>query len=299
MTSIINTLIPVLLLIPLGYFLKRLGLFKKEDTGLLTKLIINLLLPAVIFHAFLQLELKKELWLLPLSGLIIIFLLFLISLVIGKILKWDKKLAAAFSIIFASMEGGLIGYPLFLILFKEEGLAAIALWDIANTLVVFTFLYFWAGKYGKESGNLKASVKKMITCPIPLAMILGIILNALNFSSLFIENFIAYLGNATPAIIMLTLGIALEPTFKAMKLPIITILLKTIIGLALAILIINLFNFTGLWRLVTLVAATLPAPAVIYIFAAKQKLNPDFVANYLSLALPIGVIIASLILTFA
>jgi len=77
MSSIINTLIPVLLIIPLGFFLKKLGLFKKEDTNLLNKIIIYLLLPAIIFNAFSQLELKKELLLLPLSGFIIIINIFI------------------------------------------------------------------------------------------------------------------------------------------------------------------------------------------------------------------------------
>ncbi len=299
MGVILNTLIPVLLIIPLGYILKKVGIFKTDDTNILNKIIINLLLPAVLFGAFLQLELKKELLLLPLSGFIIILSLFLISIIIGKIFGWSKKLRGAFTIIFSSMEGGLIAYPLFFILFEQEGLATIALWDIANTIIVFTLLYFWACKYGGlREVQMKDAIMKVLTCPIPIAMFLGLLFNMLNINFIFLNNLISYFSAATPAIIMLTLGIAMEPSFKAMKIPVMTIVLKTIIGGILGILVSNIFNFTDLWRLVTIVAATLPAPAVIYVFASEQELNKKFVANYLSLALPIGVIVASIILVF-
>lgn len=274
-------------------------MFKTDDTNILIKITINLLLPAVLFNAFLQLELKKELLLLPISGFVIIFSLFFISIIIGKMFKWEKKFKGTFTIIFASMEGGLIAYPLFLILFKQEGLVTIALWDISNTIIVFTLLYFWACKHGgTKEVRLKDAIMKVLTCPIPIAMFLGLLFNTLNINFIFLNNLISYLGDATPAIIMLTLGIAMEPSFKTMKMPIMTIISKIIIGGILGILVSSLFNFTGLWRLVTIVAATLPAPAVIYVFASEQKLDKRYVANYLSLALPIGVIIASVILIF-
>ncbi|MFH1408794.1 MAG: AEC family transporter [Nanoarchaeota archaeon] len=299
MSTILNTLIPVLLIMPLGYLLKRVGLFKTDDTKILNKIILNVLLPAIVFSAFLQLELKKELLLLPLSGFIIILSLFFISIIIGRTFSWERRLKGSFTMLFASMEGGLIAYPLFLILFKEEGLATIALWDIANTIVVFTLLYFWACKCGgSRKGQAKDAFKKVVTCPIPIAMVLGLMFNTLHINLDFLNSIISYLGNATPAIIMLTLGIAMEPSLKTMKLPLITIISKTIIGGLLGLLVSSLFHFTGLWRLVTIVAATLPAPAVMYVFASEQKLDKRFVANYLSLALPIGVIVASIILMF-
>jgi len=296
MNEITLKLLPILLIIPIGYFLKRIKLFKTEDTEILNKIIINLLLPAIVFSAFSKLTITKELLILPFSSLLIILSLFAISIIVTKLLKFDKRLSGSITILFSSMEGGLIAYPLFFVLFQEQGLATIALWDISNAFIVFTLLYFWACKCGNIDINIVQSIKMMITCPIPIAIGLGLIFNHLNINIELLNNLLIPLGNAAPAIIMLTLGIAIEPKIKELKLPIITILLKTITGALLGLLIIEVFNFEGLYKLVTIVGATLPAPPVMYVFASEQNLDKEYIANYLSIALPIGILVASIIL---
>jgi predicted permease len=298
LTEVMLKLLPILLIIPLGYCLKRIKIFKTEDTAILNKIIINLLLPAILFGAFSKLTITTELLLLPFSAALIILSLFAISIIISKFYKFEKKLSGSFTILFSSMEGGLIAYPLFFILFQEQGLATIALWDIANAIIVFTLLYFWACKCGNDDINLKQSIKMMITCPIPIAIVLGLIFNFLNINIELMNNVLTPLGNAAPAIIMLTLGIAMEPKIKNLKLPIITILSKTFIGGLLGLLIITLFDFQGLYKLATIVGATLPAPPVMYVFASEQNLEKEYIANYLSIALPVGIVVASLILGF-
>ena len=295
MNEIILKLLPLILIIPIGYSLKKIGLFKTEDTEVLNKIIINLLLPAIVFGAFSKLVITREVLILPLSSLIIILSLFVVGLMISKLFKFDKKLAGSFTILFSSMEGGLIAYPLFFLLFEEQGLATFALWDISNAIVVFTLLYFWACKSGNEDVNFLQSIRMMFTCPIPIAIALGLMFNFLNISSELLNNLLIPIGNAAPAIIMLTLGIAMEPKLKNLKLPIITILSKTIIGGLLGLLVVEVFAFQGLYKLATIVGSTLPAPPLIYVFASEQNLEKEYVANYLSIALPIGIVVASLI----
>lgn len=296
MDEIILKLLPVLLIIPIGYFLKRIKLFKTEDTDILNKIIINVLLPAIIFSSFSKLTITKDLLILPFSSLLIILSLFFISIIVSKLLKFDKRLSGSFTILFSSMEGGLIAYPLFFILFQEQGLATIALWDISNAFIVFTLLYFWACKCGNDDINILQSIKMMLTCPIPIAIGLGLMFNQLNINIELLNNLLIPIGNAAPAIIMLTIGIAIEPKVNNLKLPIFTILSKTIAGGLLALLIIEVFNFQGLYKLVTIVGATLPAPPVMYVFASEQNLEKEYIANYLSIALPIGIVVASLLL---
>lgn len=298
MNEIILKLLPILLIIPIGYFLKRIKLFKTEDTEVLNRIIINLLLPAIVFSAFSKLTITKELLILPFSSLLIILSLFAISIIMTKLFKFDKRLSGSFTILFSSMEGGLIAYPLFFVLFQEQGLATIALWDLSNAFIVFTLLYFWACKCGNDNIDMLQSIKMWVTCPIPIAIGLGLIFNYLNINIELLNNLLIPLGNAAPAIIMLTLGIAIEPTIKNLKLPVFTILSKTIIGGLLGILVIEIFNFEGLYKLVTIVGATLPAPPVMYVFASEQNLDKEYIANYLSIALPIGMLVASLILWF-
>ena len=65
----------------------------------------------------------------------------------------------------------------------------------------------------------------------------------------------------------------MEPSLKTMKAPVLTILAKTVVGGLLGFFVASMFGLTGLWRLVTIVAATLPAPAVMYVFASEQNLE--------------------------
>ena len=48
----INAVAPLIFLVALGYFLKRIGFFKQEDFGLLSKITIRITLPCTIITSF-------------------------------------------------------------------------------------------------------------------------------------------------------------------------------------------------------------------------------------------------------
>lgn len=58
MSDIINRVLPILLLISLGYFLRRRNFISENSINDVKKLVVNLALPAVLFLSFLQIELE-------------------------------------------------------------------------------------------------------------------------------------------------------------------------------------------------------------------------------------------------
>ena len=64
--------------------------------------------------------------------------------------------------------------PFILTAYGQEGLARIVLFDIGNTIMAFSFVYFIACRYG-ENKNSRILVKKIISSPPLLASLLAII----------------------------------------------------------------------------------------------------------------------------
>ena len=149
MTDILSRAGSFIAIIFLGYFLRRIGVFKKEDFHLLSKIVMRITLPAALVCSFAGRELEYSMLLLSLLSLAFGLVMIAAAGLLNR--RWGRD-AQAFAIV--NMAGFNIGN--FVLPFAQGFLGpvavmAVSVFDVGNSFICL------GGAYGvacmvKESG---------------------------------------------------------------------------------------------------------------------------------------------------
>jgi len=290
MNEILLKLIPIILIFLLGYLLKRIKILKKEDGDLFLKLNFYVSLPASVLLSLMNIRLSLDFLLLPVSAVLIIFTTYFLSLFLGRRLRLDKKSFGVFLVGSMIMNTGFL-IPFAIAAYGNEGLARLLLFDFGNGLLVFTFIYYLACKYGDNNRNSVQMIKKILISPPMWALILGIVFNLLNIRfPLAMNNFLTIIGNLTIPLILLSLGLYFS--LKMIKpLSILSaIFVRMGLGLILGLVFVKLFNLEGLNSAIVLLGAAAPVGYNTLTFSSMENLDKEFSTNLVSFSILIGII---------
>ncbi len=143
MTEAMTKVIPILLLMGLGIFLQVRQLVDKNTMTMLKKGIINMALPAVLFMAFLNMDLSKEYLMISL----IIFLFMNVLLLTGILLNRIKLIHhPVLPFLMTGFAFGLLGIPLFGGVYGFENVGSLSILGIGHEFFAW-FIYFTVLKY--------------------------------------------------------------------------------------------------------------------------------------------------------
>jgi len=187
MQGLITKIIPILLLILFGYYIREGKIIESKSMQGVRDIVIKVAVPLLLFKIFLTMELKKEyIWV-----VFTMMVFFFISYIAGKLLFslkiFNYRLLPYVTTSFAF---GLLAVPLFQGVFGESSLGAISVLGIAQELFVWIFLVsILRFEFNNEKISLR-SVYKVITTPLILCVLLGVVLNILNVDVLIQKNFI-------------------------------------------------------------------------------------------------------------
>ncbi len=179
----INAIMPIILLILLGYFLKRKNFLDEQWFKKGNKMIFRVCLPAMLFINVYNIEsFSKINWTAVLYSEIVIVLLFLLGI---PLVKWlipdDKQKGVVVQCIFRS-NFGIIGLPLAEALGGAEGVgiaAVLSAFSIPtfNVLATIAMTMFLKDSGGKVDG--RGMVKKIVTNPLNIGVATGLIVLAI------------------------------------------------------------------------------------------------------------------------
>lgn len=290
MNEILLKIIPIILIFILGYILKGIKLFKKEDGTLFLKVVFYIAQPALIILSITNIKLVLDFIYLPLIAVLVIIITFILSFFIGKLLQLKQTTLGVFLIGSMIMNIGFT-LPFIIAAYGEEGIARISLFDFGNALLVFTFVYYFACKYGSNEKNSAGMVKKFILSPPIWALIIAIILNLTSLQlPNSINNFLQIIANLTIPLIMLSLGIYFTPKLIN-PIPLsLVIIIRMFFGLLLGFFFVKLFNLDGLTRLIVLIGSAAPVGYNTLTFSSLENLDTEFAASLVSIAILIGII---------
>lgn len=271
----IETIIPIIAMILLGYVLKRTSVLKAEDAVSLNKIVINIALPSLIFLAIY----KTNLAILPLIAPIPIICISvgltcgLIAYLILKAKNYPSKTRWSVVTTCALFNSGFLGYPVILGVFGTDGFIRAIFYDMGSTILFISFgIFFLLILGGKYSDILKRSV----LFPPIWGIILGLLLNFLNIPIGFeISQILTYLSSATIPLIMISLGLSME--FRGIKehigLASLVSVIKLGIAPLLAFTIVLLLGMGGLQKSVTVVEAGMPSAMLALVLAITYELD--------------------------
>ncbi|MFZ2456411.1 MAG: AEC family transporter [Candidatus Altiarchaeia archaeon] len=286
-----------IILVLLGYFLKRTGAVKKEAADHLINLVFYVFLPASIFHSLLILQITNELLLLPLAGFVISLSCYLLGYAMAGFLGMNRKTTGTFLIACGSTNQGLFSYPFFLMYLGTQGLSYVAFYDMGQIILIFTLAYYFAIKYGEREAGISHIVRKMLSSPVlwAFAFALGINVSGLTQAVAPIEPVITMLHNSTIPLVMIALGIFVEPRIRHAKAMAAAIFVRFGYALAAAYIVVLAFNLQGPERLTALAASTVPPAMFTLVYSVEEGLDVEYASALLSVCVAIGLVYTPLL----
>lgn len=292
MQNILVKVLPVISIFIVGYILRRINLFRKEDGDLFLKVVFYIAAPCFILLSVSKITLDWKLIFLPVIPIVNVIIVYFISMFFAKKFNFQAGTFGVFLVASMIMNTGFT-LPFFIAVYGNDGLARISFFDMGTACIVYSFAYYIACKYG--SNPRQVLVKKILVSPPLWALLIAIFLNVSHYSLPAVDFFQA-LGNLTSPLIMLALGIYFD--FKFIKpAPLATILiLRMGIGLLLGIIFVKLLNLEGLNKIVVLVGSSAPVGYNTVVFSSLEQLDKEFAVSVVSISILLGLITVPLLM---
>ena len=298
MLEYILNISPIILLALIGFILKKINFFDTSHADLFLKIVFYIAIPGLIFSSFDQLVLDHQLISLPFFAAFILLFNFGLSYLLGLKLKLKRKTHGTF-VLGASILNTGFSLPFVLAILGEDGVSRLILFDLGNVFLVITLLYYFSCKMGSNDYSRKIVLKKLTTSTPLLALIIAMTLNLTNIHLPdFLLDLSYKIGNMVIPLIMFALGIYFNPKFVHLKLSVITIFIRMVIGFLVGLLIVYLFNLRGLERTIIMVGTSAPVGFNTLTFSSLENLDKEFAASLLSYSILIGIFSVPLIIFF-
>jgi len=285
---VITQIISLFLLIAVGYFLRRSKHLDKKETGAISKLLLDLIIPAMLISS-LQIDITAQM----LDNFTDLFLywiafyliLILLASIISKSfpISKDKKIVLKFFLIFGNV--GYMGLPVIDVIFPENGIFFGSIGVVVFNIFLWTY---GANLFLRGNEAKKISLRDIFNNGV-IAIIIGLflMLTGLKLPNL-IMNAVNMLAEATFPLSMLVIGSGLAQIkiwgiFKDLNI-IAYSTLKLLIIPAAALIILNYFNISDPIRTILILQIAMPAAANGVIFAERYEGNYIFAAECLFLS---------------
>ena len=305
----LESIVPIIALIVLGYFLQVKGWFHNDFGNDLSKLIMNVAMPVSIFVSVLKyLTLEK---LISLSGgLIYTFVAFALGYIVAflsvKVLNVAPGRRGTVINTFANANTIFIGLPLNIALFGDNALAYFLIYYITNTISTWTlgvFLMTSDSKDGKKKQGSKFNWKKLLPAPL-LGFIVSVVFLVINIPlPSYVSNTLSYIGGLTTPLSLIYIGIVLAKagikTIHFDKDSILALVGRFIIAPLLMFLVLKFMApqmATAEYQTFMIQSAT-PALAVLPILANQGDGDVEFSTNIVTLSTILFVIVIPIIQT--
>ena len=305
----LESIVPIIALIVLGYFLQVKGWFHNDFGNDLSKLIMNVAMPVSIFVSVLKyLTLEK---LISLSGgLIYTFVAFALGYIVAflsvKAFKVAPGRRGTVINTFVNANTIFIGLPLNIALFGDDALAYFLIYYITNTISTWTlgvFLMTSDSKSGKKKQESHFDWKKLLPAPL-LGFIVSVVFLIINIPlPSFVSSTLGYVGGLTTPLSLVYIGIVLAKagikTIRFDKDSIVALVGRFIVAPVLMFAVLKLMApgmVTAEYQTFMIQSAT-PALAVLPILANQGDGDVEFSTNIVTLSTVLFVIIIPIIQT--
>ena len=305
----LESIIPIIALIVLGYFLQVRGWFHNDFGNDLSKLIMNVAMPVSIFVSVLKyLTLEK---LISLSGgLIYTFIAFALGYIVAflsvKAFKVAPGRRGTVINTFVNANTIFIGLPLNIALFGDDALAYFLIYYITNTISTWTlgvFLMTIDSKDGKKKQESHFDWKRLLPAPL-LGFIVSVVFLVINIPlPSFVSSTLGYIGGLTTPLSLVYIGIVLAKagikTIRFDKDSIVALIGRFIVAPVLMFLVLKLMApsmVTAEYQTFMIQSAT-PALAVLPILANQGDGDVEFSTNIVTLSTVLFVIVIPILQT--
>ncbi len=295
MLTIANALIPVMVIILLGVFLKRIALFSDETWSGFGNLCYFVLFPALLIKTLATAEVE--------SGFLFDYIIMVMSVILIMslcLLLVRPLLVSRYGISGGSYSSffqgvtrwhGFVALSIVGILFGDEGVAYMAIimaviippLNVINVLVLV--------KYAHGSANMRSVIGKVISNPFILACAVGVALNVLGIELPEpVFQVLSIIGGGALGLSLFTVGAGLR--FSAVRDNFELIGVTTVLRLlgmpALMFFAGWLFGIDGMPLVVAVIAASVPTATAAYVLAKQMGGDDVLMANLITVQVAVA-----------
>ena len=266
--QIFGIIFPVVAIVLVGYFYATKFQPNMDSANTIN---LNIFLPALMFSVLSKESFQIQNYqLLAMSGVIVIIGSGILAWIVAKALNINIK---AFVPPMMFNNTGNIGLPLAVLAFGEIALGAAVVLFAIEMLLHFTFGAYILSK--------NANFMSIFRSPILIATLAGLSINLVDFELwLPITQMIDLLGQAALPLLMFTLGTRLIGiNFGDWKLGVLGSFLCPLSGLAIALIVVQFFDFETLHYQQLILFSVLPPAVLNHVMAEKYHQQPETVAS--------------------
>ena len=296
MNPFIAKILPIIAFFFLGIFFKYLKIFSLNDGHFLLKLVFYLFLPALAFISMIETDISSSFMIIPFLPIIPIAINFIFVTIFLRFFPQPKITAGVIYCAALIMNTGFT-LPFFEAAYSMEGFSRAIMFDIGNSFIIYTFIYFIAVKHGNNQKISKSQIlKKFLYMPPLWGLLIGLIVNLQNIkvSQPFLD-FFEYASKPTIPVIMLALGLLFHPRLQNLPKALIIIAIRMIGGLLTGYAITLIIPLDALSQKIIIASCAAPVGYNTLVFAALENLDEQFGATIVSTSILIGIIYIPLI----
>lgn len=299
MNAIEITIISIVLMIGLGYFLKRIDFLSEKDIDPLNKIVMYILMPCMIFAALYSADMS----LLPTLGILPFVILTasigsgVISYIVLKRLHYDDKKIWSVLVTVMIANTAFMGYPVNLGVYGHPGFLRAIFCDLATTCMFLLLSFVLVLKFG---GTVKRAFREILLFPPLWAVVLGISFNLLNIPiGPVLDKTVNYLADGAIPLIMISLGLSIElgGLARSKAMVIFTSIVKLGVFPLIALIVVSLLGLTGLQHDVGIIEAAMPSGMLSLLLAITYKLDYELTSDCILINTVISLITLPIIMT--
>lgn len=279
--ELLSVIASIVLIFALGYSARKAGLVKKEQAALLNNIIIYLTLPAFIFRGIYKAELAPNLFYIPVVALAATLIMVALSYLAGRLLSLDRQLLGTFMLASSVGNTGYIAYPLLLAFLGNEGLVRGILYDMSGTVIFMLTVGLYVCSIFGRCVEKPSIAKQFFAFPPLYGLILGFLLKPFVIPQV-IMTAVDLVANVTVGLILISIGIALEPAKGARqyyRLISLTFLFKLLLAPAVVFLLGRAVSLEPLSLTTATLDASMPTALLTLVFGIKYELNVDYLSS--------------------
>ena len=208
---ILHQMLQLFIIMFLGYALHKVKLIDHDFIKKLTKLLLNVTLPATIFSSVLQQESERDMGAVGevfLIGVAVYVVLPVVSLLAVKLMRLPKKDRSLYAFMMTYSNIGFMGFPLMDALYGQTAVFYAAIINIIFNISVFTCGVLMMNA-GKDGGNTKLKWRNLLSPGVSVST-LSVAVYLLNISfPEDIKSVVSSVGNITTPLAMILIGATL------------------------------------------------------------------------------------------
>lgn len=301
-TTVLVRILPILIILALGNLIRVRRMLSAQSADQLRGIVVNVALPAVLFVAFLEMELDAAYLGLFVTIALACFLLLGYGFVLRRLAGIDHDY---FPYVMTGFEFGMVGITLFGSAYGLSNVGYIAIVDLSHELFIWFVLATLLA--AKRDGRMSPGsvVRGFATSPLIIAILAALILNLSGAAGWFVEMPVGsalmqtfdFLGGLLIPLILILIGYGMSLTWSGIvaSLGVVVSRLVVLVPAALAINALVIRRWLGLdpaFEVALFTFFILPPPYIVPLFMPADRANERvYVNNVLSVYTAVSLLI--------